>query len=650
MKGEMGVDCKIVRYWINLFIDGQLDEESKIKMLEHINECTQCKDYFDTCLEVDDCAKEIFREKEFDGGKIKDNIMENITNKNLYPKKKFNRKKTAMWTAAIAGILFFVLTNDTVMAFMNQWVKSLTIIKPGIRISVEDGDIKKKEIKSHEKWSMVKSETKTFYSEAELNKDVYDVEKKPVLPSYLPDRFVFDRAFYEKFINEPTSDFKIDSYFKRENKEMKQIEYIQTEINYKKKGVFISASKKYTRSNEEATVVEVNGEDGILIRKEDEDGFKTYDLEVIYNKYAANVRVRYTGYGEDETIEKEVTKICAALLKQISEEVPENKNKVDLVDVSDLIESTDEEEFYNKISNLDDRIVSLDCIPSGYEFKKGYFVDNPKKAESYSLHSHLTSEYIKGNTTLSIMINYFINANKDCDLDTYIYGEFKRGEQLLGYDMLVYQDREIKNGNIERAISVSLPDYATTVSVQSIGLKEELLSKKEIEKIIENIIKDIKKQGEKRETVDVEKHTKVYGSIDELKGSREIKEKGLTVPTYIPEGYEFLHGKYADNGYSLVLGGQKEEEICINMRVDDMLDGIDHREIYSVKEANVLGYKGHIIKEKSYKSDDKDQIALEVELPDKYYTIEISQEANAGETISEEKLIKIAESMIEQLK
>jgi hypothetical protein len=232
----------------------------------------------------------------------------------------------------------------------------------------------------------------------------------------------------------------------------------------------------------------------------------------------------------------------------------------------------------------------------------------------------------------------------------------EKKEKFLEYEMRIYKEDETRDGNISRVFSIGLPDYAMVINITSSGSQKEILSKTEIEKMMTSIIKEVKKQAQKRETIDFGNHIKVFSNIDEVRNDHEIKEKGLYVPSYIPQKFKFRRAKYKNNGYLLQLDEDSEDKmnscISITMRKNDELILSNSDSIQKKDKIEILDYKGYMITEKTKYSEEVNEYItkLEIESAENNFVIAIFQIDYQKRNRTERELIKLAESILKQMK
>lgn len=656
------MECKVARYWISLYIDKELDNETETKLLEHINKCKECNIYFKRALDMAENIEKLFNIEEYSSERICTQIMSNIKAEKKSYEKKTRYKKLAICAAVLIGLLLTVpIDGKTAFAHVNDWAKSFVIRKPGLTIKVEDIDKapdRKPTNGTHIKPQISK---KTYYSTKDLIENVYVVENKPCLPEYLPPGYEFKYAKYEKYLNENLGDFDIRVRFERKSLAENTSERMDIIIYYKNENSFNKGAIYFTDDHREAKAVEIDGEDAILTREKSRNGLSIYRLAYIMTKYPVKIRVHYMGHREGSIVEEEIIKTSNELVKQIQKEVPKNnKEDIEYKSISELIESVDENEFYDKIYKLDDRIVKIDNIPEGYKFNSGSFINNPKEKSNISSDYHAI--YKKDNSTINIKIDYYNYTNRDSDFPSYQIGEVEKREDLLGYEMKVYKERKDITDTI-RAISITLRDYSMVININTKGSKNEIINDEDIKKIAIEIIGKVKQAAEKRKFVDREKYIKTYDSVEHLKGSPRIVSKGFVVPTYKPKGYEFMRVNYTNNGYMLQFIGKRNSSdsenklvpvITISEKVGDITQTRDGKYVSSIDKITILGYEGYVVKEEQkYPTKEKvkimNKIRLELEVPQKNHLIEASIFYHEGEEGFKDELVKLVESMLIQI-
>lgn len=652
-EGGIFMECKVARYWISIYMDKELEQETEKKLFKHIDRCKECSRYFQQSLDINEEIEELFKLEECNSDKIKSEILNGINKEERRHKKTRN---IAVCAAILIAILVTIPINGkTVIAYVNDWAKSFTIRKPGLIIKIDNIENQTTSNATVGDWAKVKTDKKIYYSIEDLNKNVYKVEKKPCVPSYLPKQYEFKYALYEKHLGIDLGSFDITTYFERENNQNDNEEYMSVQISYDAKDIASKSVKYYTDKNEEAKAVKIDGEEAIIIRRIAGDGHKFYKLHCILNTHLAEIEVKYKNYKENSIAEEEMIQVADRLVKQIKEEVPEKEN-IKPLNISEITEAYSEKEFYDKVYNLDDRIVKIDSIPEGYKFEKGIFINNPK--EKFNISSDYHSSYIKGDSKINIEINYYNYTNKGSDFLTYQIGEVEKRESLLGYEMKLYKERE-RLENLVNAISITLPDYSMVINISITESEDKILKIEDMKKIAEDIINKVKKKASKRKFVSKGRYVKTYDSVEHLKESSHIAAGGFVVPTYQPQGYEFMRAYYtkSPNRYLLQFIEKRKsfdsgkKIISISEMVGDITDVHDGKYVSYIDEINVLGNKGYIIKER-YKTSDIlviNKIRIEIEVPQKNHLIEVEMSYYGNEEELKNEIIQIAESMLKQI-
>lgn len=650
------MECKVVRYWISLYIDNELENETENELFKHIDECKDCNTYFQQSLDVNEEIENVFRSVECNSERIKANILSNIKSKDKKNNRKIKYSKLAICAAILVGIIISVPINGkTVIAHVSDWAKSFTIRKPGLIIKVEDIDNERTIHSGNKILVDIETEENFYFSIKDLNEKVYMVEKKTCLPPYFPEGYSFKYAKSERTLDSDLGSFDITTYFERDNKEINAKEYLNIKIKYKDRTTISQSFKYFTNINKEAKAIKIYGEDAVIIKERSGDGYKIYELHCIMNAHSSKIEIEYKSYKENSVAEEEIMKVASELVKQMKKEVPEKSMKdIKYRDISEIIEGDNEKEFYDDIHSLDDRIVKIESIPDGYRFDKGIFVNNPK--EKFNIPSDYNSSYIKEDSKINIGINYYNYTDVGADFFSYQIGEIEKREPFVGYEIKLYKERESLESLI-RAISITLPDYSMTININTKGSEVDVLEIEDMKNIAADIIEKVKHTATKTEKVRRDVFRKTYDSVKHLKESSQIINNGFVIPTYKPKGYEFARANYKNdpNRYLLQFvekrkASDSEKEflsrISIFERVGDITSVMDSMYVNNIEEAILFGYKGYIVKEK-YKSFDS--IKLQIEATQKNHLIEIQISHHGNDEGLKEELVKIAESMLKQL-
>lgn len=656
------MECKNAEYWISLHLDGTLDTETEKLLFEHIETCTHCNEYLVQSLEVHTLSKELLGSESIGAPPDSLQIIDAIKRENVVIKTRKSRFKPAIIAAGLVFLLLLIPINSKiVLAHVNDWVRSLIIRQPGLVMMVEDRDLASSKVTPGGKvtYTYPKVMGKYLNTPEEVLDIVYHAENKPCLPEYMPEDFEFDHAFYGKHKDQSSDDFYIESYYLKDNGPTNSRDTISVMLNYMKPGHTVSGYKLGISEDEQAKELSAADEKGILVMKTEEGGLKTYYAYFILNKQGVKLEIRYNPKKEAGNVEEDIARIAEPLLQRIKKEVPENVVKS--VNVSDVIESNNEEEFFNRITSMDDRIVKPDNIPEGYAFNRGTFIDNPKEIDMLSLSSDCYITYKKENASLSIDMRLHTHTEKDSDFETSNYGEITQREALAGYVMKTYKDNMNSQGLINgRTLSVDLPDYALSLSVNSTG--PMVVDKQELKRILADLVEDVKQKAKPRAILNLGRKIKLYDNLKQLSDSDEIKKNHFVLPSYLPENSDFYRAKYVDQGYILQYnkrlqasfsGKRIQPIITISMRKSD----IPHSSFYTGKQettfTKVAGQDASIITRQYEARSEKlviKEMILDVDLHDKGFALSITQTFNGDETATDTEIIKIAESILKQMK
>lgn len=662
------MECKSAEYWISLYLDGALDEATEKLLFEHIEACESCRTYLEKEMEMHEQIRGLFNEKLPIGDISSSKIMDDIYKENVAFKARRLRLIPAVIVAVFAlAILLIPINSKTVLAHGIDMARRLIVRQAGVVMMVEDA--KTAQINPPVGGQVIYDhvDVKSLETPEEVIDMVYNAEKKPCLPEYMMEDYKFDHAIYGKHHDETGDDFYIESYYIKQGKSDLSREYVTVNLSYKKLGIFPGGFRRTISENEQAKEIAAGDEKGLLIIANEDPawesysaGFRTYHAFFILSKQAAELEVTYKSKADISSVEADIVKIAEPLLERIRKEVPENKGEAK--NVSKVYESDKEDEFYNKITGLDDRIVKVRNIPEGYNFTQSLFIDNPKKIEIYSLPSEYYVNYKKESTNLIISMQLHTHTEKDSDFAVETYGEVIKRETLDGYIMKIYKESVNDIGNINgRSMSIDMPDYAISITIRSTGAEGQLMKEQEMKSILAGITEDIKLKAAKRQTVSLGRKIKLYDNLQQLKDSVEIKQNGFVIPAYIPENSDFLKASYVDDSYMLQFGkrvakvnpGKRiQPVITIEMRKSDMPRSYPFADQEDTKDVIVAGRDAYIFTKISNANAEVRlrHVRFHADLIDEGFSLTITEMLNADEEVNETELIKIAESIIKQLR
>jgi len=186
------MECKMARYWISIYLDKELDRETEMNLLEHIEKCNECNKFLEESLDISSHMEQLFNMEEFNDEKIKTDIMNTIKkehtihneNTNQNKSKKKSRFRKLALSAAVLIVLFMTvpINGKTAMAHVNGWTKSFIIRKPGFIIKVDDienaYDHKPTPGFIYREPEVSKQE---YYTINDIIENVYKIEKKPCI-------------------------------------------------------------------------------------------------------------------------------------------------------------------------------------------------------------------------------------------------------------------------------------------------------------------------------------------------------------------------------------------------------------------------------------------------------------------------------------
>ncbi len=649
------MECKIAQYQISLLVDRELEEVSREALLRHIEQCEACSSYLEQAMEIDSMSKELLgQDADMDYSPAIAKIMDAVKEEKIYFTKRRSKVKALVAVACITLLLLFIpIHNKTVLAYMNDVVKSLVIRQPDLLIEIEQ---RSPSTKGYEEPGGVpireKLAKKTFRTAEEVVSNVYKIEKKPCLPPFMPSGFEFDMATYGKHDDKTTDDFYVESTYIRPNMASSMEDRMIINLEYKKNNIFISGYKKIIEDNEEAKEILADGEKGALIKSNSSTTFDFYDAMFILNKRGVVLNIKYRLLKGNGSGEADITQVADALIKQLKLEVSEQSPQIN--NVSEVIESKDEAEFYNKIAALDDRILRTTPMPEGYKFDSGSFINNPKEIAPSSLSSDYRSIYKNGDSLLDISMYLYTHTEKDSDFPAYYPAEIIERKSLEGYTMKIYKENKNNLGLTSRVIALDLPDYATVLLLRSTASQQELLSYEVLEQTAKSIISDLKKQSAIRHTLAAANRIRVYDSLEQLANSEELKQNGLTIPSYIPKNYQFERAKYdyTRKGYQLQLSKSSSSligsTISISAGKHAMYDSYSYLKDYKMTNLKVGEAPARLISgiQPINEQIDARVLVLEMNIPDKDQTLKIISMFDINATPSEAELIEIAESIL----
>lgn len=333
------MDCKIIKYWISLYIDNELDDEKNIILLEHLNKCPECENFFNQCINMDNNIEILFEEKSSNEEYMKNSIIKKIKEENIEVKKK-RKSKIAAAVACIIILLFIPINGKSVAALINEWTRSLIVQNDKLVIKVEtevdfSEEYNKKNSDTTKKNGVKKEEpiVITFNNEEEFIEKMNEIDDYPHTSNRLNEDYKFKEGKYEE-INRGFEKYSVETRYKKFNTETGRYEdELRIKISYMPENTRITAISRKSGKLRNANGEEIEGEDTEKLVKEakisGEIGyFESFSanttLYMFISNYPAQFEIYYCTF-EEENGEEELTKIAEDLIDQIKEKVPEYK-------------------------------------------------------------------------------------------------------------------------------------------------------------------------------------------------------------------------------------------------------------------------------------------------------------------------------------
>ena len=321
--------CKKIKYLVSLYVDGNISGEEWAELLEHMETCQKCKDYFNEFMNSHEQLEVIYQDEKLSDA-CKNNIMNEINKDATYIYEgKNNRKSTYKWrvvacAALIAIVMVVPINGKTVLATVSDLVSSLFIEKDGVTIGVK--------VKGHEKERIegkrVKCEKNIIYDINEL-KDLEKNIDRPIIPTYMIEGYEFLEVKVQRY-DEVVEIAPIDGQivYSLDGSYKNSIDIFFT--IYKDDKYNFSTSIGYVDKDVVFKEVDILDTKGIITRYKHSDsfnGFIAYSLDIIEGKYPIDFRISSNNIlNEDfngETMEKELIKIAESLLERIYNELEE---------------------------------------------------------------------------------------------------------------------------------------------------------------------------------------------------------------------------------------------------------------------------------------------------------------------------------------
>lgn len=192
------MDCREAEGRLYEYIDREMPKDEEKELVEHISECSECKDRYEELLKYNSLVGCIFMEEGVLDMDFKDNIM-NAISKEKTPKKhwymRFSRHAVAA-CVAIVCILGSVIpwNGKSFAASIGEWVKFLSFKSKGIQYEINTETAKEFYKENQGKTGIKLANKKTGYKTPKEAKENIPV---PVfIPDYTPKGFKLDRIYH----------------------------------------------------------------------------------------------------------------------------------------------------------------------------------------------------------------------------------------------------------------------------------------------------------------------------------------------------------------------------------------------------------------------------------------------------------------------
>lgn len=233
------MECYKIKKKINYHLDNETDNIDYKMIMEHIEECKECREEFHKTKEIDNILNDIFINKELPNIDFRDdviNAIEEIDNtkfigRNINMIKK--RIAIAIMAVCIIGGSFVPIQGQSLAASVKDWVTNLIVENDNGQIICEDKDI---EI-TPEEMKQLKEDAKNYTDPSLPTDDLKENMKVFYVEPVIPERYSFSAGEHKDFTDDNgfgssfyklfyKTDMSIKEYY---NQEFLQVElHIQT--------------------------------------------------------------------------------------------------------------------------------------------------------------------------------------------------------------------------------------------------------------------------------------------------------------------------------------------------------------------------------------------------------------------------------------
>lgn len=198
------MECYKIKEKINYHLDNGTDNIDYKMIMEHIEECKECREEFHKTKEIDNILNDIFINKELPNKDFRDNVInaiEEIDNskfigRNINMIKK--RIAIAIMAVCIIGGSFVPIQGQSLAASVKDWVTNLIVENDNGQIICEDKDI---EI-TPEEMKQLKEDAKNYNDSSLPTDDLKDIMQVFYVEPVIPERYSFSAGEHKDFTDD----------------------------------------------------------------------------------------------------------------------------------------------------------------------------------------------------------------------------------------------------------------------------------------------------------------------------------------------------------------------------------------------------------------------------------------------------------------
>jgi hypothetical protein len=321
--GVVYMECKLAEYWISLYLDDMLEDETAEKLFEHIDICESCSSYISMASKSHSMTKAMFEEVDIESSISSSTIMSQIKEEEIsFSGKRPRNKASIIAVILILAILFAPINSKPVFAYVNGWVKSLIIRQSDLYIKYDTEELESISKSTEEQIIYHNVEKEYYTSEQEFIKAASAITSRPCLPPYMLPDYRLEYAAYGKHDDSTYYDYYFESFYTKKDDDSLNKEGITVKLSYMKNNKAPQGIIRQIAEDEQVMEVTACGETGVIHEKYIRlfSNHPYYEATFILSKYSVELQITYGINNNSDAAVGDIIKIAEPLIQQIKEE------------------------------------------------------------------------------------------------------------------------------------------------------------------------------------------------------------------------------------------------------------------------------------------------------------------------------------------